>query len=249
MKGLGTARRAGSRETADADAGAGAHARARWLYRLARLLPHPAGTPFTFCYGLVLVATSLFAAYGDPATVAALLRGSSTDVAHLATAPPLVLVASALWIAGGLASPYALGFVLVLTALERRIGGRRTAGVFLGGHLVATLATEIPVGLWVMAGRLPETSLHRLDYGISFGLLASVGALAGLYAPVARTALLVCVSALLARDLLAYEDPLGNWGHVLALLAGVATWPLLPGRPRPLPRPRPRRQTSAGAGS
>lgn len=195
-----------------------------WLWSL---LPTPTGTPFTFCYLLVLVATSLFTAYADPDTVSAVLRESSTDVAHLTRTPLVVLVASALWIAGGLTSPYALGFALVLTALERRIGGWRTAGVFLLGHVVATLATEIPVGLSVVAGHLPETSLHRLDYGISFGLMASVGALAGLLTPLVRTLVLGGVGVMLAHDLLVFTDPLTGWGHPLALLLGVACWPLL----------------------
>ncbi|MFE3493779.1 rhomboid-like protein [Streptomyces sp. NPDC059175] len=200
------------------------YAAAPWR-RAARLLPGPSRTPFTFFYCVLLVATSLYAEYGDPATVSTLLRGSSTDVAHLAENPLLVMVASALWVAGGLASPYALGLVFVLTALERRVGSWRSAAVFLGGHTAATLATEIPVGLSVMAGQLPATSLHRLDYGISFGLLASVGALAGLLAPAVRTVLLTGVSAMLVQDLLAFGDPLSNWGHPLALLAGVVSWP------------------------
>ncbi|MDI9888400.1 hypothetical protein QMZ92_29535 [Streptomyces sp. HNM0645] len=61
-----------------------------------------------------------------------------------------------------------------------------------------------------MAGRLPETSLHRLDYGISFGLLADVGALTALFRPIPGASPLAGVSLLLALDLLAYEDPLGN---------------------------------------
>ncbi|MER7108580.1 rhomboid-like protein [Streptomyces sp. NPDC000229] len=199
---------------------------ARWR-RAARLLPTPTGTPFTFGYALVLAATSLFAEYGDPRTVAALLHASSTDVAHLSRTPLLVLVASALWVAGGLFSPYAVGFVFVLTALERRIGAWRTAAVFLVGHVVATLATEIPVGLSVLAGHLPDSSLHRLDYGISFGLMASVGALAGLLSPVPRALVLAWVSAMLLQDLLAFEDPLTNWGHPLALVIGLGCRPLL----------------------
>ncbi|ORT61468.1 rhomboid-like protein [Streptomyces sp. CB03238] len=199
---------------------------ARWR-RAARLLPTPTGAPFTFGYTLVLVATSLFAEYGDPDTVAQLLRASSTDVAHLTRTPLLVLVASALWVAGGLFSPYAIGFVFVLTALERRIGAWRAAAVFLVGHVVATLATEVPVGLSVLAGHLPDSSLHRLDYGISFGLMASVGALAGLLAPVARGVVLAWVSVMLLQDLVAFEDPLTDWGHPLALLIGVGCWPLL----------------------
>ncbi len=191
------------------------------------LLPTPTGTPFTFAYILVLTATSLFMEYGDPATVSSLLRASSTDVAHLAHTPVLVLGASALWVSGGLVSPYTVAFVFVLTALERRIGGLRAAGVFMAGHVAVTLATEIPVGLWVLAGQLPATSLHRLDYGISFGLLTCVGALAAVLSPVVRGTLLGFVSLLLLQDLLAFADPLTNWGHLLALPAGIACGPVV----------------------
>ncbi|MEU6760991.1 rhomboid-like protein [Streptomyces sp. NPDC046853] len=192
-----------------------------------RLLPTPVGTPFTFGYAAVLALTSLLAQYADPALVSALHRHSSTDVAHLTQEPFLVLVASALWIAGGIASPYAIGFLLVLTALERRIGPLRTAGVFLLGHVVATLATEVPVGLSVLAGHLPDSSLHRLDYGISFGVAASVGALAGLFRPWLRWLVLAGFGGMLIDDLIAFTDPMTNWGHLLALSIGVATWPLL----------------------
>lgn len=197
----------------------------RW--RPWRLLPTPAGTPFTFGYAVLLVATSLFAEYGDPGLVSDLLQGSSTDVAHLARSPLMVLVASALWIAGGMTSAYAIGFLFVLTALERRLGALRTAAVFFGGHAVATLATELPVAFSVAAGRLPESSLHRLDYGISFGVMTCIGALAGLLPAWLRWPLLAGVGYLAVTDLLAYADPLTDWGHLLSLTLGVAAWPLL----------------------
>jgi hypothetical protein len=196
------------------------------------LLPTPKGTPFTFGYAAVLVATSLVAACADPALVHALYQGSSTDVAHLVRTPVLVLLASALWIAGGLTSPYAIGFLLVLTALERRIGGLRAAGVFLLGHVLATLATEVPVGLAVLAGHLPDSSLHRLDYGISFGVAAAVGALSGLLTSWLRWPLLALFGGMLLEDLLAFTDPLTNWGHLIALGIGVATWPVVRRRHR-----------------
>ncbi|MFM9676278.1 rhomboid-like protein [Streptomyces brasiliscabiei] len=192
-----------------------------------RLLPTPTGTPFTFFYAAVLLGTSLVAAHADPALVHALHQGSSTDVAHLVRTPVLVLLASALWVAGGVGSPYAVGFVLVLTALERRVGGWRTAAVFLLGHVLATLATEVPVGFAVLAGRLPDSSLHRLDYGISFGVAASVGALAGLLSPWLRWPILLCFGGLLVDDLFAYADPMTNWGHLMSLAIGVATWPVV----------------------
>ncbi|MFI7503591.1 rhomboid-like protein [Streptomyces sp. NPDC049687] len=181
--------------------------------------------PFTLSYGAVLAVTSYVTAHADPALVHALHQGSSTDVAHLLRTPVLVLVASALWVAGGFVSPFALAFLVVLTALERRVGAARTAVVFLLGHVLATLATEVPVGLAVLVGHLPDSSLHRLDYGISFGVAASVGALAGLLRPWLRWPLLAAFAGMLFQDLIAFTDPLTNWGHLIALSTGVATWP------------------------
>lgn len=192
-----------------------------------RLLPTPTGTPFTFAYAAVLTVTSLIATYADPALVHALHQGSSTDVAHLVRTPVLVLVASALWVAGGIVAPYTLCFLLVLTALERRIGGVRTAVVFLAGHILATLATEVPVGLAVLVGHLPDSSLHRLDYGISFGVATSIGALAGLLRPWLRRPVLVLFGGMLIQDLIDLTDPLTNWGHLIALVIGVGMWPVV----------------------
>ncbi|MFD4558334.1 rhomboid-like protein [Streptomyces sp. NPDC058469] len=192
-----------------------------------RLLPTPTGTPFTFCYGMLLVVTSLVAQYAGPTLVGQLHQASSTDVTHLLRDPFLVLVASALWIVGGMVSPYAFLFLLVLTALERRIGGVRTAGVFLFGHIVATLATEGTVGIAVLAGHLPDSSLHRLDYGISFGVATSIGALAGLLRPWLGLPLIALFGWTLVQDLIAFTDPMTNWGHLISLSIGVATWPLI----------------------
>ncbi|WP_412126730.1 rhomboid-like protein [Streptomyces tubercidicus] len=192
-----------------------------------RLLPTPVGTPFTFGFAVVLAVTSLFAEYADPGLVSKLLHGSSTDVVHLTQAPLPVLIASALWIAGGMTSGYAVAFLFVLTALERRIGARGAAAVFFGGHVLATLATELPVAFSVAAGGLPESSLHRLDYGISFGVMTCIGALAGLLPAWPGRLLLAVVGYLALTDLLAYADPLTDWGHLLSLALGVASWPLL----------------------
>jgi membrane associated rhomboid family serine protease len=124
-------------------------------------------------------------------------------------------------------SPYVLCFLLVLTALERRIGGLRTAGVFLFGHVLATLATELPVGLAVWVGHLPDSSLHRLDYGISFGVATGVGALAGLLTPWLRGPVLALFGGMLIQDLIAFTDPMTNWGHLIALVLGIAMWPVV----------------------
>lgn len=216
----GPAKTASARPVADAGT-----APRRRVPRPWRLLPTPTGTPFTFTFAAVLLATAFIAAHADPALVHTLQQGSSTDVAHLVRTPVLVLAASALWVVGGVTSPYAVVFLLVLTALERRIGGLRTAGVFALGHVLATLATEVPVGLAVLVGWLPGSSSHRLDYGISFGVAASVGALAGLLRPWLGWPLLVLFGGTLVQDLVEYADPMTDWGHVTALAVGVALWP------------------------
>nr|BFD82725.1 hypothetical protein StreXyl84_21260 [Streptomyces sp. Xyl84] len=198
--------------------------------RVWRLLPGPGGTPFTFWYASVLAVTSLVARYTGPAVLDALYRGSSTDVAHLVREPVGVLAASALWIAGGVLTAYSLCFLLVLTALERRVGAARAAGVFLLGHVFATLATEIPVGVAVLAGRLPGAALHRLDYGISFGVAASVGALCGLLRPWLGGPVLVAFAGMQVVNLVAFTDPMTDCGHLIALAAGIACRPVL--RPR-----------------
>ncbi|GHG56793.1 rhomboid-like protein [Streptomyces griseocarneus] len=212
---------------AGANSGAAPSRRRRALGRLGRLLPTPTGTPFTFFYGLILLATAVYSDVGDEATVNQLLRDSSTDAAHLADQPLVVLLASALWVAGGVRSAYGPAFALVATALERRVGTARTAGVFLVGHVLATLATELPVAGAVAAGRLPEASLHRLDYGISFGLMSCVGALAGLLPGRWKWTLLGVAGAMCAQDLIELADPLASWGHPIALLTGIACHALI----------------------
>lgn len=189
----------------------------------ARFLPSPARTPFTFGYALLLLATGTFTRLADPDLVRDVLAHSSTDVANLAERPVLVLVASGAWLVGGL--PYVLAFLVVLSSLERRLGGLRTAGVFLLGHVLATLLTELPVAAWVAAGQLPDSSLRRLDYGISYGLLACAGALAGLLRPWPRWTVLGGIALALVADLVEFTDPLTGWGHLLALAIGIACRP------------------------
>lgn len=200
---------------------------ARRMPRPWRLLPTPLGTPFTFGYALVLAVTSLVAEHASPSLVHALHQATSTDVAHLVRTPVPVLLGSALWVVGGFGSLYGIGFLLALTALERRVGGVRTAGVFLFGHVLATLVTEGSVGVAVLVGHLPDSSLHRMDYGVSFGVATSVGALCGLLPRRVRLPVLAGYAWILVEALVAFTDPMTDWGHLLALATGVALWPVV----------------------
>ncbi|WAP58274.1 rhomboid-like protein [Streptomyces sp. S465] len=190
------------------------------------------GVPFTLGYTLVLLGTGLYATLGDPGTVHDLLAGSSTDVSHLSRRPLLTLLVSGLWAVGGVTSPYLVAFPLVLGGLERRVGGVRTAAVFLLGHVLATLLTELPVALSVAVGHLPASSLRRLDYGVSYGLIACAAALAGLLPPRRRWALLGGTGAVLVAGSFVGADPLTGWGHAFALLTGVVCGPYVRRRAR-----------------
>lgn len=188
------------------------------------LLPGPRRTPLTFWYLAVLLGTTLYARLGAPGTVRAAVAASSTDAWHLEHTPLRVLVLSALWTAGPYWAPYLVAFSATLAPLERRIGSLRTLQVFALGHVLATLASEVPIALRVRSGGLPEEALHRVDIGVSYGLLACVGALAALLPTRLRYALPAAAAALALHPAATGTDPVTAVGHPAALLIGLACW-------------------------
>jgi hypothetical protein len=149
----------------------------RWQSRLASSVPTPVKTPFTFGYVVVLLGTTLLLQMASPSLTARLLALSSTDAHNLWHRPLFSLLTSALWIAGDLWLLYAVIFAVAIAPLERRIGSLRTAGVFFSGHVLATLATEIPVMVALNAGLLPKADGRWLDIGVSYGFFSTAGAM------------------------------------------------------------------------
>src|SRR5215212_5583341 len=145
-------------------------------------LPTPRRTPFTFWYLAVLMVTTIVLRTVHPQTAQHLLQWSSTNVAELSRHPVRVLVMSALWLPGVVWAPYALMYTLVMAPVERVVGGRWTALVFVSGHLVATLATEVPVAILIRLGDLGRQWATVLDVGVSYGLYTTLGVLFGLLA-------------------------------------------------------------------
>ncbi|WP_431680459.1 rhomboid-like protein [Kitasatospora sp. KL5] len=208
------------------------------LRRLRRALPTPRRNPFALGYLALLLGTTLFARFGDPQLVHRLQALSSTDVHNLAHHPLLALAASGLWVAGPVWTPYLWAFAVTVAPLERRIGARRAAGVFAAGHVGATLLSQAAVLAAVAARRLPLDALDALDIGVSYGVLASLGALAGLLPPAGRTLALGAAAAMVAEQFLTGTDLVTGIGHPAALLIGIALWrPLRRGPRRPLRRP------------
>ncbi len=215
-----------------------------------RLLPTPRRNPFTFGYLALLLGTTLFARFGDPELVRRLQSASSSDVHNLLVRPVSALLFSGFWVAGPVWMPYFWAFLATLAPLERRIGGRRAAGVFATGHIGATLLSQAVVAGAVAGGVLASGALDELDIGVSYGVLTCLGALAGLLPLPGRVAVLAVAGALVGRQLLTDTDLVTAVGHPAALLVGVALWGRVrrggrgPGRPLPLPHwptVRPRR--------
>ncbi|MFD8594074.1 rhomboid-like protein [Kitasatospora sp. NPDC059646] len=202
-----------------------------------RAIPTPRTNPFALGYLALLLGTTLYARFGDPETVHRLQAVSSTDAHNLMVHPALSLVGSGLWVAGSVWMPYFWAFGVTVAPLERRIGGIRALGVFAAGHIGATLLSQgVVLGAVASGGAAPDV-LDAIDIGVSYGVLASLGGLAGLLRPAGRAVALGAGLALIGNQLLSDPDLVTSVGHPAALLVGVALWPWLrrgrePRRPR-----------------
>ena len=194
-----------------------------------RCVPRPTDTPFTFWYLIVLALTTLLLDFAKPSAVHRLLALSSTNAMNLQTHPLQVLLLSALWLDGSHWLIYALIFTAVIAPLERRIGSWWTVLVFASGHVLATLATELPV-LWaIKAHLLPHNDAHLLDVGVSYGLAATAGALLLLLAAPARwwaTAALgsAIILAYLYMGLADTDSIVTTAGHLISGVIGMIGW-------------------------
>ena len=194
-----------------------------------RLLPSPGATPFTFWYLGVLGLTTILLHFGRPAAVNQLLAMSSTSAANLQHHPLQALFLSALWLQDAHWLAYAAIFTLVLAPLERRIGPGWTVLVFASGHVLATLATELPV-LWAVRSHLlPTVDAHLLDVGVSYGFFATAGALTLMLRTPARWWVLGALNAgilaiYLSTGPTTTDAVVTVAGHTLALYIGMLGW-------------------------
>ena len=196
---------------------------------IVRSLPRPTETPFTFWYLVILALTTLLLDVATPSLAHRLLALSSTNAMNLQTHPLEVLFLSALWLDGRHWIIYAAIFTIAIAPLERRIGSWWTAFVFASGHVLATLATELPV-LWaIKAHWLPHNDAHLIDIGVSYGLAATAGALLLLLAAPARwwamgTLVVAILAAYLYMGLGDTDSIVTTAGHLTAGAIGMLGW-------------------------
>ncbi|GAA1398499.1 hypothetical protein GCM10009639_37100 [Kitasatospora putterlickiae] len=192
-----------------------------WL--LARV-PTPRRNPFALGYLAVVGATTTFAGLADPDLVRRLQEASSSDGHNLLQHPLRALLLSGFWVAGPDWVPYLWAFALTVAPLERRVGPARAAAVFAAGHIGATLLSQGVVIVAVETGRLEPAAMDYLDIGVSYGVLASLGALAGLLRPGGRVIALGLAGVLIVEQIAGDRDLVTGVGHPAALLTGVALW-------------------------
>lgn len=197
--------------------------------RVLPLIPSPRRTPFTFYYLVLLALTTLLLRFGRPAAVHHLLALSSTDAVNLQRHPVQVMLLSALWLQDEHWLVYALIFSVVIAPLERRIGTKWTILIFASGHVLATLATELPVLIAVRAHWLPRVDGHLLDVGVSYGLFAVAGALSMLLPIRPRWWVLglfnvIIVAIYVAMDPTSTDAMVTVAGHLLSLYIGMLGW-------------------------
>ncbi|HEY3749444.1 MAG TPA: rhomboid-like protein [Pseudonocardiaceae bacterium] len=197
--------------------------------RCLRLLPSPRTTPFTFWYLGLLGLTTILLHFGRPAAVNQLIAMSSTDAVNLQHHPVQVLFLSALWLADPHWLVYAVIFTIVLAPLERRIGTRWAVLVFASGHVLATLATELPV-LWaVRTHLLPMVDAHLVDVGVSYGFFAAAGAMVLMLPTPVRWWVLGLLNASIVAIYVGTDPTTTDAivtvaGHTLSLYIGMLGW-------------------------
>lgn len=195
--------------------------------------------PATLIYLFTLLITQLTLSTVDDRLGERLLISESTNLVNMARVPLQVLVGSAFWIdAGPLWTAAALvAVVLVLGPVERWLGSARWLAVTLVGHVGATLLTVAVAVALLRAHRLGPAVAHASDVGVSYAVMAGIGVLLHrIPRRGRRAAAVLAVLAVLALPLV-LDRQVADLGHPLALLLGVAVYPVIPAVRRLSPVP------------
>ncbi|WP_030659626.1 rhomboid-like protein [Streptomyces rimosus] len=175
--------------------------------------------PATTLYVVLLAATAVWLAAQPLHEQKRFIRHSSSNVHHLEVGKWWTLLTSGLVVDG---VPVLLGIGAVAAALGRaewRWGSARGLGVFLFGHVAATLLTQGVVWLMRLA-HIPGALARMQDVGISYGLVATVACLLALGGKHARRYGLPALAVVLAVAWTVNQE-LADAGHLVALGLGV----------------------------
>jgi len=166
-----------------------------------------------------------------------LVLHNSTDIANLSSGQLYPLLTSALLVDGDIA----LGTVLLLTILgtaEAQWGWRRAAVTYLAGHVATTLIVFALLLLGPFHHAV-ERIVATPDVGVSYGVVAVLGALLATCPLPRRAGIAAAVGAMFSAVFLA-APTFTDLGHLVALTTGLAMGRTVGGRTRRrTARPRP----------
>lgn len=173
----------------------------------------------TGAYVVALVVTACWLAGQPAAERARFVRHNSSNVHHIDVGKWWTLFTSGL-VVDGVPVVVGIGAVAaVLGCAEWRWGTARALGVFLYGHLAATLLTEGT--LWVAhATRVLHVPTRARDVGISYGLVTTGACLLALAGGRLRRHALPLLAVALAVAC-AVDQALADAGHLISVGLGV----------------------------
>ncbi|MGV1037515.1 MAG: rhomboid-like protein [Candidatus Nanopelagicales bacterium] len=188
--------------------------------------------PVTFAYGTALAATATVA-WISPATNDRLYDYFSTNLDNLDDHPLRALFGSGLLVDGQLLPNLMMALVPIALS-ERRIGSAATAGVFVAGHVGASLLTARTIANGLANGYYPISVRSDRDVGVSYGSLTIRFALIGEVRPGWPRALAAGSAAawLAATQPWRLPRDFTSTGHVIAAGLGVAVAGVIAARRR-----------------
>ncbi|MER6124235.1 rhomboid-like protein [Streptomyces sp. NPDC001795] len=188
--------------------------------------------PGTYVWLLVLFVTTIALHHMSPHFEERFLRQRSTNIHELSSNPVRVFITSAMWMESGRWLPYAVLYTVFHAQAERWLGTARWLAACVAAHVVATLAGEGALLQAIRDGAAPHSAVNTLDIGVSYAMAGVIGVLTY------RIAAPWCY-AYLAVVLLLYTLPLfasptfTDLGHFIAVLIGLACYPLTLGCGKP----------------
>lgn len=188
--------------------------------------------PGTYIWLGVLFFTTVALHHMSPEFEREFLRQRSTNLNELSDNPVRVLIASAMWIDGGMWTPYAVLYTLFHARAERWLGTVRWVVVCLGVHVLATLISQGALLMAIRDGIAPARMADTLDVGVSYALAGVVGVLTYRIRRLGwRIAYLAAVLVFFGVPLV-WSPTFTDLGHFVGVLLGLAAYPLTLGRPK-----------------
>ncbi len=172
----------------------------------------------TIVYVTLLLLTAWWLSTQPVSEQARFMRHNSSNVHHIEVGKWWTLFTSGLVVDG---VPVLIGVTAVAAVLgiaEWRWGAARAVGVFVFGHLTATLLTE--GALWLMhIAHLPGITTRARDVGISYGLVTTGACLLARAGGRLRRYGLPLLAVVLTAAWL-YDQQLADAGHLISVGLG-----------------------------